>query len=113
MTWRPDCGVAMYVQRHDAADPFRCSVVTRILLKNVNAGGGRTQVIESQEPSIRHDFVTAMVKGDSGPAPVRAKNDYQSDTRDSFSDFLCWYRQLIRPHTLHRPYAGTLDNQRW
>ena len=72
VTWRPACGVAMYAQRHDTTEPFRNCVVTGIVLTNVNVGVERIQVIDSQEPSIRHDFVTAMVKGDSGPAPVRA-----------------------------------------
>ena len=28
-----------------------------------------SNIVESKEPSIKHNFVTAMVKGDTGPAP--------------------------------------------
>ena len=39
------------------------------IMGDLEAGLWGADVVESTEPSIKHAFVTAMVKGDSGPSP--------------------------------------------
>ena len=42
------------------------------IMADLEAGLWGSDVINSPEASIQHEFVTAMVKGDSGPSPVSA-----------------------------------------
>jgi hypothetical protein len=90
------------------------------IMADLEAGLWGSDVVESPESSVHHEFVTAMVKGGSGPAPVSDTAPTQDGHRQTHRSWAYMRACCVHAHGRHwadddeaaRWRAGTLCHQR-